>query len=390
MKKSFNKLSPETTIEDLEKSLSPKNKEYISKYLKSIEGYVATTRQKKYRYSLVRFANLIEKDFDKLNYEEVKIAGGIINQSPFSNKTKQDIIAEIKTAFKQIFGKGQYLPECVAGLKAPTSKSKLKLPEDMPTEEKVYSMVKACQNSRDKFFVALIGLDGGLRPIEARNIKWGDIKKDKHSHYVTINTAKKSGDKETRVVRIIKSEPYFIKWTQDYPAEKEDNNFVFVNLSDLKQLTQGSITSLFKRLSNKLGMKLYPYLLRHQFITRASKNPEWSIPLLKKFIGHSLASNTIAEYQHFGDEDLKDAQLKINGIIKKEEKQVVERKPIKCPKCNSPNEYDSEFCNFCNMALTQKRMVEVKEAWDKNNKLAFEQLKKEVIMELEARGMIKK
>jgi len=258
----------------------------------------------------------------------------------------------------------------------------------MPEEKDIYRMIKACQNSRDKFFIALIGLDGALRPIEARNIVWGDVKKDKYGYYITIHTAKKSGDKDTRTVRLIKSEPYYVEWNKDYPADKSDGSHIFVNFSDLKQMTQGTITALFKRLKKKLKIPvLYPYILRHQFITRASKNPQWSVPLLKKFVGHSLASNTIAEYQHFGDEDLKDIQLRVNGIIKDKEKKEIERKPIKCPKCKTANEYDAEFCHFCNMALSQKRIVELDEILEKNNKMMYEQLKQMVESRL---GEIKK
>lgn len=375
MKDSFDKLPYGTFLTDLK--ISSKNKEFIDKFISHLKGYVAETRIHKYQNALTRFAHLVEKDFDKLTYEEIRKAGGIINQSNLSTKTKQDITSEVKTAFKFWFGKNQFFPEVVQGLKAPTSKGRLRLPDEMPTEKDIYNMIKACQNARDKFLIALIGLDGALRPIEARRIKWGECKKDKYGHFITIHTAKKSGDKETRTVRIIKSEPYFIKWNQEYPAEKKDDAFVFINYSDLKQMNQGTVSALFNRLKKKLDMKvLYPYLMRHQWITRASKNPEWSVPLLKKFVGHSLASNTIAEYQHFGDDDLKDAQLRVNGIIKDKEQKQEERKPILCPKCKKSNEFDAEFCHFCNMALSQKRMVEITDLFDKNNRMMYDQVKK--------------
>jgi len=77
--------------------------------------------------------------------------------------------------------------------------------------------------------------------------------------------------------------------------------------------------------------------------------------------GHSQRSNIIGEYQRFGDEDLKEMQLEYNGVIKKEDKKELERKPIKCSRCSNVNEHDAEFCTSCQMALTQKRMVESSE-----------------------------
>jgi len=258
-----------------------------------------------------------------------------------------------------MYGKNKFVPEIVSGMKPPKIKGKLRLPDEMLDEKQIYKMIKACGNSRDKFWISLCGLDGALRPIECRRMTWGWIKKDKYGYFINVRTAKNSGDKETRVVRIIKSEPYFIKWMGEYPSERNDDDYVFVNYSNLKQINQGTITALFRRLEKKLNMnRLFPYLLRHSLITTMSKDPSISIPILKRFIGHSLASNTISEYQHFGDDDLKDMQLEYNGIVKKEKEKQIERKPTKCPKCKKSNEYDAEFCTFCNMALSQKKQVE--------------------------------
>lgn len=383
MKTKLKKLGYKELITDLE--VTTKNKQLINKFLEHMKGYVCEMRLKKYQHALYHFGHLVEKDFDKLTYDEVRKAGGIINESEMSVRTKKDIISEVKTAFKYWFGKNQFFPEVVGGLKPPKQKGTLRLPEELPDEKMIYKMIKACSNSRDKFFIALLGLDGALRPIEAKGVTFGSIHKDKYGYFITIKTAKDSGDKSTRTVRLIKSQPYFEKWSNEYPAEKNDNAFVFINFSDLKPISQGTITMLFNRLKKKLNWKykLSPYCLRHAFITSASKNPDWSVPILKKFVGHSLHSNTIAEYQHFGDEDLKDAQLKVNGIVKDKKAKIEERKPIKCPKCNKSNEYDAEFCNFCNMALSQKKMVEIDEILQKNNKMMFEQVKKMV------EGMVK-
>ena len=217
-----------------------------------ITGYVSDVRIEKYKYSLIRFADLVEKDFDKLTKEEIREAGAVILKGNLAVKTKQDIITEIKTAFKFWFGNNDYMPEQVRGLKSPTSKERLKLPSEMLSEEQIYRMIKACGNSRDKFFIALIGLDGALRPVECRRMTWDWIKKDKYGYFINVKTAKKSGDKDTRVIRIIKSEPYFIKWSNEYPAEKNDDAFVFINYINLKSINDGTLASLFRRLEKKL------------------------------------------------------------------------------------------------------------------------------------------
>lgn len=377
MKNKISRLERGETIDSLK--ISDNNKKLIESFISDYISHLDDTRIGKYRYSLTRFAFLIEKDFDKVTEDDTQKINAVIGKSDLSARTLQDFVSEVKNFYKRMYGKGRNIPDNVYSLTPPKSKGKLKLPEEMPQEKDIYRMVKACNNSRDSFLIALIGLDGALRPIECRRAVWGNVKKDQYGHFIIIHTAKKSGDKETRVVRIIKSEPYFIQWCNDYPAERTDNAPLFVNFADLEPMSQGTVSALFTRLKKKLKLKvMYPYLLRHGFITRASKDPMWTESLLKKFIGHSLKSTTISEYRHFGDEDLKDIQLQVNGIVKKDFKKEPDRKPIKCPKCGKANEYDAEFCYFCNMALTQKRLVEVNEKQEAANKLIYMLAKREL------------
>ena len=386
MKNSFERSTGNPTVDEVyEKYLSDKNKEMIQKLLVYKRGYITEHAALKCKWDLTRFAYVLEKDFDKATKEDITRVGGLILQSDFSTKTKQDIIGSIKCAYKLWYGENEYYPKQVCGLKRPSSRTSLKLPEEMLSEEQIYQMIKLCGNMRDKFFIALMGLDGALRPIEAQNIKWRDIKKDKYGYFIKIYTAKKSGNKETRTVRLIKSEPYFIKWTHDYPGEKRDDKYVFVNFVNRKQVGKATIRGLFKRLKKKLGCKgrLYPYLLRHSLITKMSKDPRIPIAVLKKFVGHSLRSNAIAEYQHIGDDDLKDMQLEINGITKLKEDKPKEFKLINCPHCKKKNEYDAEFCLFCNHALSQKRMIDESDKIKALTKALEDMKEKQLIQETE-------
>lgn len=380
MKKALEPLPKNIHVVDVFNRLSDRNKEMINKFLEYKRGYVCEHQATKLKYTLSRVADILEKDYDKITREEMDKLGGIILKSSFTSKTQEDFICSIKTAYKFWFGENESFPKVVLGLKRPKSRTALRLPKEMLTEEDIYQMIKVCPQTRDKFYIALCALDGALRPCEARNIKWGDIKKDKYGFYITIYTAKKSGNKETRVIRIIKSEPYFIQWNKEYPGEKKDEAYLFVNFKNLRPVQKGTIDMLFKRIKRRLKWpqkRIFPYLLRHSLITKMSKDPRIPVAVLKKFIGHSLRSNTIAEYQHFGDDDLMAMQLEYNNIEKKIEDIPKEHKPVICSKCNTPNEYDAEFCYFCNTALSQKRQVENAEKM-KNLMEQFENLTKEL------------
>jgi integrase len=385
MKNNVSRLPKGRSLKKVYETLSDKNKEFINQFLEYKKGYIMPCAIRSYRYRLIRIADLLEKDFDQVTKEDITKLGGMILESDFTDKTKEDFICAIKTSYKFWFGENEYYPKIVSCLKRPKKRSLLRLPQEMLTEADIYKMIKACSNTRDQFFIALIGLDCALRPVEARNIKWGDIKKDQYGYFITVYTAKKSGMKETRNVRIIKSEPYFIKWCENYPLERKDESYVFLANHNYTQWSNNGVDCLFRRLKAKLDFnkRLYPYLMRHSLITKMSKDPTIPLSVLKKFIGHSLKSNTISEYIHYGDEDLMDMQLQYNGIKKAREKQEIHIKPVVCPKCQKSNAYDAEFCYFCNMALSQRRMVESAE------KLTTLQIQLEVISkELEKRKQL--
>ena len=346
-------------VQDLEKKISKRNKDMIAKFLESKEGYVTEGRRGSINRSLVKFATLLEKDFDKATKDEVTKAWGIILKNSSSDKSTQDLATNIRMAYKYWLGDDEEYPKVVSKVKRPKSRNILRIEaSDMLSEKDIYKMIKACRNWRDKFFIALLGLDGALRPIEALNIMWGDVKKDTYGHFIVVRTAKKSGDKETRNIRIINSAPYFEKWCNEYPTEKNDNSLLFINYANLRPFSKNNVNCIFRRLRTKLGFrKCYPYLLRHSLITRMSKDPRISVPILKKFVGHSLRSNVISEYQHLGDEDIRDMQLEINGLTVSEKKAEERKSPITCPHCKKSNEFDSEFCGFCNFALSQARMI---------------------------------
>ncbi|MDO8564188.1 MAG: tyrosine-type recombinase/integrase [Nanoarchaeota archaeon] len=350
--------------EEMFTSLSKKNKKVINEFaeFKTNQG-VSQHRLKTMRLHLIKFAYSLEKEFDKATAKDMNQMNGLIQRTTMQIHSKADQIIDVRQLYKWLMGKNKHYPEIVDELiipKKPAYFSSLKA-ENLLTDEQIYSMIKACTNTRDKFFIALLGLDGALRPCEAQAIKWKDIQKDEHGYYINIKTAKKSGDEETRPIRIIKSEPYFLKWMQDYPKERKSEFYLFCDIKDASDndfVSLNTIHSLFRRIKKKLNFpgKLYPYLLRHTLITKLQKDPRIPLAILKKFVGHKQSSNVLAAYTHLSQDDVKDIQLIHNGKETRKEKKE-DNMPITCPNCKKPNEYDAEICAYCNMALSQKRVV---------------------------------
>ena len=361
------------TIKDIKQSLSDRNKELLDEFVAFKRGSVTNKRLVMIHNSLVKFGDLLEMDFDKASKDDVTKAWNVIYASQdFSIKTKQDDYLHIRQVFKHWFGDDEEYPKAVRGMKRPKGRGRLQLPEDMPTEETIHKAIKLCRNDRDKFLLAYEGLDAGARPIELRRLKWAKLKKDEHGYYLD------------RPIRIIYSEPYFLEWMKNYPGQRDDEDYVFCQLDDpAKPLSMGGITSLFKRLKKKLGLKRFSiYMLRHATLTRMGKNPNVPLSVLKKFAGHTQTSVVTGEYQHYGSDDVKEMQLNYAGrlTVEKDKSYELQKKPEMCPRCSHSNPWDAEICGKCNFALSQKRNIQTEgrdkriEMLEKNSEKTMEMI----------------
>jgi integrase len=201
MKKTYGRVPKGTTIAQIKKNLSKTNREMIDEFAAFKKGSVIEKRLTLIHNSLVKFADLLEIDFDKASKDDITRAWNIIYSSmDISVKSKQDEYLHIRQVFKHWFGEDEEYPKTVRGMTRPKGRGLLRLPDEMPTEGKIYAAVKLCCNYRDKFFVAYEGLDAGARPVELRRLKWKDLKKDDHGYYFNIKTAKESGDTEERPI----------------------------------------------------------------------------------------------------------------------------------------------------------------------------------------------
>ena len=378
MKNEYAKLSKGVRINDIKKKLSEKNISLIDEFVDFKRGSVTDNRLRLIHSTLVKFADLLEMDFDKATKTDITKAWNLILSSKVHTvKTKQDEYMHIRQVFKHWLGDDEEFPRVVRGMKRPKSRARLRLPEEMPDEKLIHRAIKACRNPRDKFFVAYEGLDAGARPIELRLLKWKNLKKDDNGYYFRIYTAKESGQTDYRPIRVIFSEPYLLELMKAYPGHREDDEYVFCKLEDPNTpMTGGSVTSLFKRLKKRLGIKnkFSAYVLRHATLTRMGKNPNVSEAVLKKFAGHTQSSSIIGEYQHYGGDDVKEMQLGYAGkeILEKDKSYELKKAPVKCPHCGKANTFDAEICGFCSFALSQKRNIELEEFKKRTEKLEKE------------------
>ncbi len=376
MKTTYGKVKG-TTISQIHETLSDKNKELIKDFVDIRRGAVTPKRLLMVSNSLVKFADLLELDFDKATKDDITKAWNIINSSKeLSIKTRQDDYINIKQGFRRWFGEDDEFPKVVKGMERPTQKSKLKLQKKMPSEKEIYHAIKMCRNARDKFWVAWTGLDSGVRPCENLALNFGSLVIDKNGYGILIKTAKDSGDREDRTIRVINSKPYLLQWMKEYPGDTKDkNNYIFCQLDNPKQpLGAGAITSLFKRLKKRCGFDFpfHAYTLRHALLSRLSVNPKVSIPVLRTMAGHSKSSTILSEYQHHGDPEIENMQREVAGKKVEEINYKLKEKPIECPRCKTSNPYDAEVCDKCKFSWSEERLIDDSDMKKQLKEQAFE------------------
>ena len=78
--------------------------------------------------SMVKFANLLELDFDKASKDDITKAWNIIlSSTEFTIKTRQDEYLHIRQVFKHWFGEDEEYPKVVRGMKRPKGRGHLRL-----------------------------------------------------------------------------------------------------------------------------------------------------------------------------------------------------------------------------------------------------------------------
>lgn len=192
---------------------------------------------------------------------------------------------------------------------------KLKVPRKHPqtlAESQVNQLVAACPRLRDRFLIRLLA-DTGMRIGQALGLRHADIHSWDNEICIVPRQQQANG---TRAKTL---EPYIVHVSADLMAlyadylieefADTDSDYVFVNLWDGARgqaLRYEAVADLFRRLSAKTGIHVYPHLLRHTHATDLIRHG-WDAARVQKRLGHASVQTTINLYTHLDDGDLKAA-----------------------------------------------------------------------------------
>lgn len=227
-----------------------------------------------------------------------------------SNRLKRQVIAS-RGSFKGFLHhtlKNKSKNIKILKLKEPKEKLKVL------TSEQVQILVNACQNTRDKFLLALL-YETGMRIGEALSLHLSDIVPSAKKITIRdrgelINEAEIKTVYSPRTLDISSVlANLYRSYIMDIHTDDVDTNFVFIKIRGGQKgspLDYQSVQALFVRLKAKTGIEATPHMLRHTNITELWKTGEMRPETLQKRAGHAHVQTTIQMYVHPTEEDIRD------------------------------------------------------------------------------------
>jgi site-specific recombinase XerD len=375
-------------------SIPEKNKEAICRFQENcfIEG-ISTGRITRYLYDLRHISHWLGKNFEDVTKEDIRSLIGRIEKEtfkkngmdvPYQESTKRDFRITIKKFYRWLRETEDY-PEEVKWIKSMGRKcERIKLPEEMLSEEDIKNLINVAENPRDKAFIAIL-YESGCRIGEMLFLRLKHIKFDQYGAQLLVD-----GKTGYRRIRIIASAPYLTEWINKHPKRDDPEAPLWIT-RDYEIMSYAALRITFKRIFKKAGVhkKINFHNFRHSRATYLANH--LTEAQMKEFFGWVQASDMASIYVHLSGRDVDNALLKVYGIKKPEEQEESQLNPKKCPRCQEINQFTNVFCNRCGTMLDEDQYShKIKNDLDRNRAetilndvLADEDFKKLLIQKLQ-------
>jgi site-specific recombinase XerD len=337
--------------------ISKRNSELISGFLDHCTSIgLGPARVAKYAGHLKVLAELLGKDFDEADRQDIERVVARIQSSDYSPWTKMDYKVALKRFYKWLKGEDRSYPPEVSWIKTTLRERDRLLPSELPTEEEIRRLVEACDNPRDRAFIMTLYETGGrIGEVGSMRIKDVELMKD----YAAVRLVGKTGSRRVPVVAAV---PYLQLWIEHHPDKNNPNAPLWTKFSDGRPMTYPALAKVLKVAARRSGLKkgITPHKLRHARATfLASKLTEAQ---MNAVFGWKQGSDMPSTYVHLSGRDVDDAILGIYGLRKREEPEKLGRlSPRECPRCHQKNPATNKFCSQCGMALDMEAVMELEE-----------------------------
>jgi site-specific recombinase XerD len=321
---------------------------------------LSIARVERYVFLLKQIAEILRKDFESANKEDIISIVQEIGNRGYTEWTKQFYRVSLKKFYTWL-RKSKTCPEEVSWLKSTVKNGNHKLPEELLTADDVRKIIEAADYTRDKTLISML-YETGCRIGELASLCMKNISFDKYGALLIVD-----GKTGMRRVRIVNSVPYLSAWLAEHKfREKPDAPlWTNMNVNSCEMIKYKAISHVIKKLALKAGIKkrVNPHAFRHARATYLANH--LTEQQLKNYLGWVPGSDMASVYVHLSGRDVDDALLRLNGIKSDHEEENKKEnealKPIKCVRCENDNPATGKFCNKCGMALELNVVMEVEE-----------------------------
>jgi len=191
---------------------------------------------------------------------------------------------------------------------------KLKVPKSKPktlSKEEIGTLVRACNNLRDKFLLSLL-YETGMRIGEALSL-WiedfdiSDMIIDLQDRGELENNAEIKTVSSPRRIDISQNlADMFMEYIAEYHTEEVETNHIFIKISGenkYKAMDYVDVDNLFRTLKKKTDIYVTPHMFRHSSLT-VLRMAGWQPELLRIRAGHKNIYTTMNTYVHPSDEEI--------------------------------------------------------------------------------------
>jgi site-specific recombinase XerD len=336
-------------------NISAKNKKIIKDfYAHALNNDMGYARVTKYIRILREIAGILKKDFDKADRKDIeKIIAHVKQENCSEGGKKYDFKVILKRFYKWLKGDDEIYPKEVSWIKCTIKNGNHKLPEDLPTEQEVKTLIENAEYVRDKCLISLL-YESGCRIAEILTLQRKNVQFDEIGSVIIVN-----GKTGMRRVRLIACVPYLQRWFNEHPMTDDPEAPLFVMHSKNHFLPYDAVRMMIKRLCNKAGVKkdITPHSFRHARATYLAN--KLTDAQMKEYFGWTQSSKMAATYIHLSGRDTDDAIQQVYGIKPEEKNKESVLKPKTCPRCKEVNEASAKFCNKCWLPLDLKSAMEL-------------------------------
>ena len=257
-----------------------------------LEGKSSNTIES-YSYYIDQFLNTVdEKSPEEITSKDVKKYLVNLKKQEYSKKSMHLVIQALRSFFKQIDRK-----DLLKEIEPP------KVPESLPkalSEKELSKFLEVIPEirRRDRAIVQLL-YTTGLRVSEVSSLNISNI--DFEERLIRIESGK--GEKD----RIVPVNKRTLKILKKY-LEREEGPLFLGN--DEERITPEKIRYIFRKYSEKSGVKCTPHTLRHTFATHMLEQGT-DVRVIQNILGHS-SLDTTQIYTKVSAKHLKDSYDKVN------------------------------------------------------------------------------